>query len=255
MKVEELNYDLPKEFIAQKPLDKRDDSKLLILDRATGKVEHSKFAKLPEFLRKGDLLVLNNTKVLPARIFTKRKTGGKVEVLILANTIRDAKCEALLGTPRRLKVGEAIFTDGNAEIKIVEKLMQGRWLLEFSGNVFDIMCSCGVPPLPPYIKRDATKGDFERYQTIYAQNDGSIAAPTAGLHFTKELLNKLETKYITLHVGLGTFSPVEVEDLSAHKMLEEGYQISDEVASSIKKAKQENRRIVAVGTTTVRALE
>lgn len=260
MKVEELNYDLPKEFIAQEPLDKRDDSKLLILDRATGKIEHSKFTRLPEFLRKGDLLILNNTKVLPARIFAKRKTGGKVEVLILANTIQDKRCEALLGTPRHIKVSEVLFTNDNAGIKIIEKLTQGRWLLEFSDSVFDIMNSCGVPPLPPYIKREADKSDFERYQTIYAQKDGSIAAPTAGLHFTKEILDELqekgvEIKYITLHVGLGTFRPIEAEDLATHKMLEEGYQISDEVVSSIKKAKQEKRRVVAVGTTTVRALE
>lgn len=261
MKTEDFNYYLPEELIAQTPLEKRDDSRLMVLDRKTGEIKHEVFHNIINYLNKDDILVLNDTKVMPARIIgEKTDTKAAIELLLLKN-IENDKWEVLVKPAKRVKIGTIIsFGDGLLTAKCQELGEEGIRIVEFSfeGIFYEILDKLGSMPLPPYIK--AKLQDKDRYQTVYAKNIGSAAAPTAGLHFTKELLNEIEKKgikicYITLHVGLGTFRPVNVEDVKTHKMHSEFYQMSKEVADTLNKAKKEGKRIVSVGTTSTRTLE
>lgn len=274
MRTADFHYDLPPELIAQKPADKRDESRLLVLERSAGKISHRAFSDLLEYFVPGDVLVLNNSRVIPARLRgCNSKTGGKFEILLLAeNGIND--CWTMLRPGKRAQIGTQInlsergarsAESGNFRIRaqVVEINSEGHRRLRFSGtkNIFDELDSLGEIPLPPYIERDELRDeDRERYQTVYAQAAGSVAAPTAGLHFTNELLEKIklrgvEIHRVTLHVGLGTFAPVKTETISEHVMHKERFEISAETANAINKAKSEKRRVFAIGTTTVRVLE
>lgn len=261
MKTEDFDYNLPEELIAQVPIKNRDESRLMIVNRANGSIKHKKFYNIIDYLHEGDVLVLNDTKVLPARIFgIKEETNAAIELLLLKN-ISDNIWECLVKPAKRIKIGTIVtFGEGLLKAKCIEKKDEGVCLFDFiyEGVLYEILDKLGTMPLPPYIK--AKLDDKDRYQTVYAKNIGSAAAPTAGLHFTKELMKKIKEKgiaicYITLHVGLGTFRPVTVTDVKNHKMHSEFYSMSDEVAKTLNKAKLENRRIISVGTTTTRTLE
>ena len=261
MKTEDFNYDLPEKLIAQTPLAKRDSSKLMIVDRHTGEIKHEVFHNIINYLNKDDVLVLNDTKVMPARIIgEKTDTKAVIELLLLRN-IHDDTWEVLAKPAKRIKLGTIIsFGNGLLKAKCVGLGEEGIREVTFTyeGIFYEILDKLGSMPLPPYIK--AKLIDKDRYQTVYAKNIGSAAAPTAGLHFTKELLKQIENKgikicYVTLHVGLGTFRPVNVEDVKTHKMHSEFYQMSREVADILNKAKDEGKRIIAVGTTSTRTLE
>ena len=261
MKTEDFNYDLPEELIAQTPLAKRDDSKLMVLNRKTGEIKHEIFHNIINYLNKGDVLVLNDTKVMPARIIGEKKDTGAIIELLLLKNIGNNRWEVLVKPAKRIKVGTTIsFGNGALEATCTKIGEEGIREVDFSYNgiFYEILDKLGSMPLPPYIKEKLQ--DKDRYQTVYAKNIGSAAAPTAGLHFTKELLQEISNKgvkicYITLHVGLGTFRPVNVEDVTTHKMHSEFYQMTKEVADELNRAKQENRRIVSVGTTSTRTLE
>lgn len=261
MNINEFDYELPKELIAQTPLKDRSSSRLLILNKNTGELKHEVFSNIINYLNKGDVLVLNDTKVIPARLIgEKEDTGAVIEILLLKDIGNDTwEC---LGKPgKRLKIGTIIkFGDGSLKCEVVEKLDEGiiHVKLIYEGILMEILDKLGTMPLPPYIHEKLK--DQSRYQTVYAKVSGSAAAPTAGLHFTKELLKRIEDKgiiitYVTLHVGLGTFRPVEVENILEHKMHSEYYIMYKETADILNKAKDEGRRIVAVGTTSTRTLE
>ena len=261
MKTSDFYYDLPPELIAQTPLEKRDDSKLMILDRKTGEIIHETFHNIINYLDKDDVLVLNDTKVIPARIIgEKEDTKAVIELLLLRN-IENNEWLCLAKPAKRIKTGTIIsFGNGKLKAKCLEVLDEGIRKIEFiyDGIFYEILDELGSMPLPPYIKEKLE--DKDRYQTVYAKNNGSAAAPTAGLHFTKELLKAIEEKginicYITLHVGLGTFRPVNVEDVTKHKMHSEFYHMSKEAADILNNAKKNNKRIIAVGTTSTRTLE
>ena len=261
MKTEDFNYNLPEELIAQTPLAKRDESRLMILDRKTGEIKHEIFHNIIDYLNSDDVLVLNDTKVMPARIIgEKKETGAIIELLLLKN-IEDDIWEVLAKPAKRIKVGSVItFGDGTLIAECTGTGEEGIREVKFiyDGIFYEILDKLGSMPLPPYIKEKLT--DKDRYQTVYAKNIGSAAAPTAGLHFTKELLEAIKNKgikicYITLHVGLGTFRLVNVEDVTTHKMHSEFYQMSKEVANILNQAKKEGKRIVSVGTTSTRTLE
>ena len=261
MRTDDFDYELPEHLIAQTPLEKRDNSKLLILDKTTGEINHSSFHNIIDELSNGDVLVLNDTKVLPARIYgIKEETNACIELLMLKETEKDT-WECLTKPAKRVKLNSVItFCDGRLKARCIDIKDEGIrvFKLEYEGILYEILDSLGEMPLPPYIHEKLK--DKDRYQTVYAKNIGSAAAPTAGLHFTEELLNKLKEKdievlYITLHVGLGTFRPVSVDDVTKHKMHSEFYMMEKEVADKLNKAKKENKRIVAVGTTTTRTLE
>lgn len=261
MKTDDFDYELPERLIAQTPLEKRDDSKLMILDRKTGEIIHETFHNIINYLDKDDVLVLNDTKVIPARIIgEKEDTKAVIELLLLRN-IENNDWLCLAKPAKRIKTGTIIsFGNGKLKAKCLEVLDEGIRKIEFiyDGIFYEILDELGSMPLPPYIKEKLE--DKNRYQTVYAKNNGSAAAPTAGLHFTKELLKAIEEKginicYITLHVGLGTFRPVNVEDVTKHKMHSEFYHMSKEVADILNNAKENNKRIIAVGTTSTRTLE
>ena len=261
MKTDDFDYYLPEELIAQTPLEKRDESRLMVLDRKTGEITHDKFYDIINYLDKDDVLVLNDTKVLPARIIgTKEDTGAVIELLLLKN-INDDLWECLVKPAKRVKIGTVVsFGDGVLKGECVDIFDEGIRHIRFSykGIFYEILDKLGSMPLPPYIKEKLQ--DKDRYQTVYAKNIGSAAAPTAGLHFTKDLLKRIEDKgtkicYITLHVGLGTFRPVNVEDVTTHKMHSEFYSMSKEVADTLNMAKKNGQRIVAVGTTSTRTIE
>lgn len=261
MKTDDFDYELPERLIAQTPLEKRDDSKLMILDRKTGEIIHETFHNIINYLDKDDVLVLNDTKVIPARIIgEKEDTKAVIELLLLRN-IENNDWLCLAKPAKRIKTGTIIsFGNGKLKAKCLEVLDEGIRKIEFiyNGIFYEILDELGSMPLPPYIKEKLE--DKDRYQTVYAKNNGSAAAPTAGLHFTKELLKAIEEKginicYITLHVGLGTFRPVNVEDVTKHKMHSEFYHMSKEVADILNNAKKNNKRIIAVGTTSTRTLE
>ncbi len=261
MKTEDFDYHLPEELIAQTPLEKRDESRLLVLDRKTGEINHKHFPDILSYLNEGDVLVLNDTKVLPARLLgVKEETSAHVEVLMLKEEKKDT-WECLTKPAKRIKVGTVIsFGDGRLRAKCVGIKEEGIRIFEFlyEGIFLEILESLGEMPLPPYIHEKLK--DKDRYQTVYAKEVGSAAAPTAGLHFTEELLKEIEKKKIeivtvTLHVGLGTFRPVSVEDVTSHKMHSEYYHMDLKTASILNKAKKEKRRIIAVGTTSTRTLE
>ncbi|MCK4022609.1 tRNA preQ1(34) S-adenosylmethionine ribosyltransferase-isomerase QueA [Streptococcus suis] len=261
MNTADFDFDLPEELIAQVPLEKRDSSKLLILDREKRNMVDSHFDHIIDQLNPGDALVMNNTRVLPARLYGyKPETMGHVELLLLKNTQGD-QWEVLAKPAKRLKVGTTVaFGDGRLTATIVEELEHGGRIVEFSyeGIFLEVLESLGEMPLPPYIHEKLE--DRERYQTVYAKENGSAAAPTAGLHFTQELLEKIEAKgvklvYLTLHVGLGTFRPVSVENVDEHEMHSEFYNLSAEAAQTLNQVKDSGGRIVAVGTTSIRTLE
>lgn len=260
MRTEDFDYNLPEELIAQHPADKRDFSRLMVVDRKTGKREDKHFYDIIDYLNEGDLLVMNDTRVIPARLFGHREgKEEEIEVFLLEN-IEDDKWEVLVRPGKKMKIGtKCIFSD-ELSLEVVDIKEDGNRVVEFfyDGIFQEILDRLGNMPLPPYIKEKLK--DKERYQTVYSKNPGSVAAPTAGLHFTKELLKKIEEKgvklaYITLNVGLGTFRPVKVDDVKNHKMHSEFYQISKETADLINETKKNNRRIISTGTTTTRTLE
>ncbi len=263
MKVSLFDYYLPKELIAKYPKEPRDSSRLLVLNRKTGEIEHKVFRQIYDYLKEGDLLVLNDTKVIPARLFGELQSGAKVEVLLIRQ-VEPLTWEVMARPARKLKPGKRVFFDRELSAEVVKYLGEGRRLLRFKvegENTFmEKVYQLGHVPLPPYVEREDTEEDRERYQTVFAVKEGSVAAPTAGLHFTKELLSKLKEKgviikNITLHVGPGTFKPVKTEEVEDHQMDYETYQIPQETALEVNKAKEEGRRVVAVGTTVVRTLE
>lgn len=261
MNLSDYDYNLPEELIAQTPIEKRDESKLLVLDKENGDIEHKHFKNIIDYLHKGDVLVLNDTKVIPARLIgVKEETNATIELLLLKDLGNDT-WECLSRPAKRLKIGTIVsFGDGLLKAEIIEKLDEGmvHAKLLYDGILMEILDKLGEMPLPPYIHEKLFEKD--RYQTVYAKNLGSAAAPTAGLHFTEELLNNLKEKgiiitYVTLHVGLGTFRPVEVENILEHHMHTEYYEIAEETANILNNAQKEKRRIIAVGTTSTRVLE
>lgn len=263
MLISEFDYELPAELIAQEPLRERKASRMLFVDRAAGSFEDRHFVDLPGLLRKGDVLVLNNTKVFPARLFGRSETGANVEIFLVRKTEGDV-WESLARPAKRLRVGKKIIFNERLSAEVVDKLPDGKILVRFEvdGDLYRILDEIGKTPLPPYIRREslAIDTDRERYQTVFAKNRGAIAAPTAGLHFTPDILEAVRdigvtTAEITLHVGYGTFEPVRVDDLSEHTVSAESYEIVAETAELLATAKRDGRRIIAVGTTTTRALE
>lgn len=261
MRVEDFDYDLNEDLIAQTPIKDRDTSKLLVLDKKTGEIEHKHFYDIIDYLEKGDTLVLNDTKVLPARLLgEKTDTHAVIEILLLKDLGEDV-WECLVKPARRIKVGTVVtFGQGELKAECVKEDNEGirHFKLIYSGILLEILEHLGTMPLPPYIHEKLK--DQSRYQTVYAKEIGSAAAPTAGLHFTKELLKKIEDKgvniaYVTLHVGLGTFRPVSVDTIEEHKMHSEHYQMTKEVAKLLTETKKNNHKIIAVGTTSTRTLE
>lgn len=272
MNINDFDYELPKELIAQTPAEKRDCSRLMVVDRATGEVEHKHFYDILEYLRSGDCLVLNNSKVLPARLFgVKESTGAKVEFL-LTKRIEGNTWETMVRPGKRLKAGDVVIFSGpgnagNTGGKLFRAVIKdygddGTRIVEFEydGIFLERLEELGQMPLPPYIERKNNKEDRDRYQTVYCKNEGSVAAPTAGLHFTKELLKKAEDKgvkiaYVTLHVGIGTFRPVKVENIEEHHMHFEEYFIDEETAETINNTVKAGGKIISVGTTSTRTVE
>lgn len=261
MNVKDYDYDLPEELIAQDPLEDRSSSRLMVLDRQTGDVEHRHFTDILEYLHPGDCLVINNTKVIPARLFgVKEDTQAKIEVLLLKRKENDI-WETLVKPGKKAKPGtKLVFGDGLLTAEVVDVVEEGNRLIQFhyDGIFEEILDQLGQIPLPPYITHQLK--DKNRYQTVYAKYDGSAAAPTAGLHFTKELLQKVkdmgvDIAEVTLHVGLGTFRPVKVENVLDHHMHSEFYMVSQEAADKINRAKESGHRVIAVGTTSTRTLE
>lgn len=262
MRTEDFNFDLPEELIAQHPLEQRDHSRLLVLDKHSGNITHKRFDDILDYLVPGDVLVLNNTRVIPARLFGIKEGGtAHIEVLLLKPVETQPDCwEVLVRPGKRVKVGaRVIFGDGKMIGTVIADTDTGRIMqFAYEGIFNEILDELGTMPLPPYIK--AKLDDQERYQTVYAKERGSAAAPTAGLHFTEALLEQVKEKgvevvEVLLHVGLGTFRPVQVDDVLAHKMHSEHYRITTEAAATINKALEEGRRVIAVGTTSTRTLE
>lgn len=260
MKTQDFYYDLPEELIAQTPLEQRDSSRLLVLDKNNGSLQHRHFFDIIEYLQPGDCLVLNNSRVLPARLIGHRPTGGAVEVLLLRD-LGDKKWECLCKPGRKMQPGsQVIFGDGELTATVAEVRDDGNRVVEFhyEGIFLEVLERLGKMPLPPYIK--AELADQERYQTVYSKEVGSAAAPTAGLHFTQELLEKVrakgvQTAFVTLHVGLGTFRPVKAEEITEHHMHSELCMISQETADVLNATRRNGGRIVCVGTTSCRTLE
>ncbi len=260
MKTSDFNYELPEELIAQTPLDRRDNSRMMLLDKETGEYEHHHFYELPQFLRKGDCLILNNSRVLPARLLGTRAGGGACEILLLTDK-GNKTWECLVRPGKHLRKGAKVtFGDGSLEAEITEVLEDGNRLVQFTydGIFLEVLERLGKMPLPPYIKEELQ--DNERYQTVYSKVLGSAAAPTAGLHFTKELLEKIADMgigigYVTLHVGLGTFRPVKEDEIEAHDMHSEFCTIPQETADLINQTKANGGRVICVGTTSCRTIE
>ncbi len=260
MKVSEFNYELPEELIAQHPYDKRDEARLLVMDRTTQKIKHTVFKQVIDYLNPGDCLVINNTKVLPARLYGKKDTGANVEFLLLKNLQND-EWETMVRPGNKLKPGTKVsFGSGLLKAEILEVLAGGnrKVKFEYQGIFNEILDQIGLMPLPPYIKESLKEND--KYQTVYAKYEGSSAAPTAGLHFTEELLEEIKKKgvkiaKVTLHVGIGTFRPVKVENVEEHTMHSEHYYIKKEDADLINETKKNGHKIISVGTTSCRVLE
>ena len=269
MKLSHFNYKLPEKFLAERPADNRDESRLMVVHRDSGKIEHKVFKDVIDYFDEGDVMVLNNTKVFPARLYgNKEKTGAKIEVFLLRELNRESRLwDVLVDPARKIRIGNKLYfgEDDSLVAEVIDNTTsRGRTLRflfdgpyeEFRQKLYEL----GQTPLPKYIKREPDEMDAERYQTIFAKNEGAVAAPTAGLHFSKQLLKRLEIKGIdfaevTLHVGLGTFRPVEVEDLSKHKMDSEQIIIEDKAANIVNRAKDNKHKICAVGTTTMRTIE
>ncbi len=259
MKTSDFSYDLPEELIAQTPAEPRDSSRLLVYHRKTKQIEHRTFRDITEYLKAGDVLVVNRTKVLPARLFAHTQNGGAVEVLLLKR-LRLDEWEVLVRPGRKCRAGTKLTVNEELSLEVLSVTETGERIVKFAyvGAFEDVLSRAGTMPLPPYIHEKLA--DPDRYQTVYCKENGSAAAPTAGLHFTPQLLQKLrgmgvEIVEVLLHVGLGTFRPVKVEDVEKHVMHSEYYEVSEEAAEKINRAKREGRRIVAVGTTSVRTLE
>ena len=260
MKVTDFDYELPEELIAQTPIEKRDESRLMVLDRKEQTIEHKHFKDIIDYLEPGDVLVRNNTKVIPARLYGKKETGAKVEFLLLNNMEKDI-WECIVRPRNKLHIGaKVIFGDGLLKAEVLDTMPGGTRKVEFhyEGIFNEILDKIGLMPLPPYIHERLKEND--RYQTVYAKYDGSAAAPTAGLHFTPELLKKIEEKGIdianvTLHVGIGTFRPVKEDTVEAHQMHSEHFYIKEEDCEKINKAKKSGHRVIAIGTTSCRVLE
>ena len=260
MKKSDFDFYLPEELIAQTPLEKRDSSRLLVLDKNTGEIEHHHFYELPEFLNEGDCLVLNNSRVLPARLIGTRSTGGAVE-LVLLRDLGEGRWECLSRPGRKTKPGTELVFGGGELTAVVEKVVEGGNRVvrfNYQGIFLEVLESLGKMPLPPYIKEELQ--DPERYQTVYSRELGSAAAPTAGLHFTEELLEKISAKgvkvcYVTLHVGLGTFRPVKEDEIEDHEMHSEFCIIPEDTARVVSETKKNGGRVVAVGTTSCRTIE
>ena len=260
MKVTDFDYELPEELIAQTPMEKRDESRLMVLDRKEQTIEHKHFKDVIDYLEPGDVLVRNNTKVIPARLYGKKETGAKVEFLLLNNMEKDI-WECIVRPGNKLHVGaKVIFGDGILKAEVLDTMPGGTRKIKFhyEGIFNEILDKIGLMPLPPYIHESLKEKD--RYQTVYAKYEGSAAAPTAGLHFTPELLKKIEEKGIdianvTLHVGIGTFRPVKEDTVEAHQMHSEHFYIKEEDCEKINKAKKSGHRVIAVGTTSCRVLE
>jgi S-adenosylmethionine:tRNA ribosyltransferase-isomerase len=269
MKLSNFDFNLPKELLAEYPSENRDEARLMVLHRDTKTIEHRKFKDLIEYFDDGDVMILNNTKVFPARMFgNKEKTGAKIEVFLLRELNAEQRLwDVLVDPARKIRIGNKLYfgDDDSLVAEVIDNTTsRGRTLRFLYDGTYDEfrdkLNSLGQTPLPKYIKREAEPSDEERYQTIYAKEEGAVAAPTAGLHFSKHLLKRLEIKGIdfaelTLHVGLGTFNPVEVEDLSKHKMDSEQAKIDAKAAAIVNKAKQNRRKVCAVGTTVMRAVE
>jgi S-adenosylmethionine:tRNA ribosyltransferase-isomerase len=269
MKLSHFNFDLPKDLLAEYPSENRDEARLMVINRAQGTIEHKYFKDLIEYFDEDDVMVLNNTKVFPARLYgNKEKTGARIEVFLLRELNEEQRLwDVLVDPARKIRIGNKLYfgDDDSLVAEVIDNTTsRGRTLrFLYDGSYTEFrkkLRELGETPLPKYIKREVEPDDEERYQTIYAKNEGAVAAPTAGLHFSKHLLKRLEIKGVnfaelTLHVGLGTFNPVEVEDLSKHKMDSEELEISDESVQIVNKAKREKRRICAVGTTVMRGLE
>jgi S-adenosylmethionine:tRNA ribosyltransferase-isomerase len=255
MKTSDYDYPLPDEKIAYRPLDERQNSKLMVLTREDRGIEHRRFYELPELLRRGDLLIFNNTKVIPARLYGKKKSGSRIEILLLEKLDeRIWKCLA-----RGPKDNMEVEFERGLTAKLINA-GDGQWQIIFSENIEGYLDRIGNMPLPPYIKREPDESDKATYQTVYADKEGAVAAPTAGLHFTRGLIEDIEqrgieTGYVTLHVGVGTFMPVKTENISAHIMHSEYIEVPERTCGVINKAKEEGRRVIAVGTTVVRTLE
>lgn len=260
MKTSDFFYDLPEELIAQTPLEKRDNSRLLVLDKISGKTEHKHFFDILNYLKEGDCLVLNNTRVLPARIFGARSDTGSVVEFVLLKQKDTNIWECLAGPGKKAKVGHSFKFSDDLSGEVIEVLDDGNRIVKFypNGEFLTVLSEIGQMPLPPYIKEKLS--DKERYQTVYSKELGSAAAPTAGLHFTDEILEKLhkmgvKTAFVTLHVGLGTFRPVKVEDVTQHKMHSEHYSVSKEAADLINETRKNGGRVICVGTTSCRTIE
>lgn len=264
--IRDFDYELPKELIAQVPSEKRENCRMMVLDKNNQTIENKHFYDILDYFDENDVLVLNNTKVIPARLFGRKDTGAHIEVFLLKQ-ISGKTWEVLINPSKRVKEETIIEISPDMYVKVLTRQNEGKWLVElnYDGDFYEILDKVGNIPLPPYIERQMTDEqlkslDYERYQTVYAQKEGSVAAPTAGLHFTQEILEKLKAKgvqvcYVTLNVGLGTFRPVKVENILDHKMDSEEYEISKKTAEIITNAKKQGKRITAVGTTTVRTLE
>lgn len=263
----DFDYELPENLIAQLPADKRDNSKMMVLEKDHHSILHKHFYDIVDLIDKDTILVLNNTKVMPARLIGYKDTGAKIEVFLL-KSLESHKWEVLIKPSKRVKEGTIIKISDELSVKALERTEEdGGWIVEliYEGDILEVLHRNGNIPLPPYIERkladeDIKKLDFERYQTVYAKDEGSVAAPTAGLHFTQEILQRLKDKgveiaYVTLNVGLGTFRPVKCENVLEHKMHSESFEISEETARLINEAKAKGKKLVAVGTTTVRTLE
>lgn len=266
MQLSDFDYTLPEELIAQTPSEKREECKMMVLDKNSQTIENKHFYDIVDYLDENCILVLNNTKVIPARLFGHKDTGALIEIFLLKDK-GNKQWEALIKPSKRVKDGTIVKIADCLSAKMLENLGDGKWLIEliYDGILYEILDKVGNIPLPPYIERKMTDDerknlDYERYQTVYAKNEGSVAAPTAGLHFTEEILEQLKNKgveiaYVNLTVGLGTFRPVKCENILEHKMDSEEFEISQETADAINKAKSKGKKLVAVGTTTVRTLE
>ncbi len=264
MRLQDFDYPLPEELIAQWPAPDRERSRMMVVDRATGVLQDRVFLEFPEMLRKGDVLVINDSKVIPARLFARKTTGAAVEILLLRSRegASSTRWEALLRPAKRIRAGTTMELDGGASVRVLERIDDRKWAVEFrTDEPFEsFLRRRGHAPLPPYIRRPkagaASPADLERYQTVYARHPGSVAAPTAGLHFTEAILDQIrgsgiDVATVTLHVGYGTFTPVEAEQIEDHTMDEEYFEIGAETAEAVNAA----RRVVAVGTTSTRVLE
>lgn len=268
MNISEFDYELPENLIAQLPADKRENSKMLVLDKNDKTIEHKHFFDITDYIDSDSILVLNNTKVLPARLYGTKETGAKIEVFLLESQGEGKFWSCLIKPSKRVKPDNIITISEELKVRPIKRLEDdGEWLVEliYDGDLFEILHKVGNIPLPPYIERklkseELKQFDMERYQTVYAKDEGSVAAPTAGLHFTQEILEKLKSKgveiaYVTLNVGLGTFRPVKCENILDHKMHSETFEITQEAADKINLAKEQGKKLIAVGTTTVRTLE